>query len=444
MEVLIKIAQFILSFSLLIIIHELGHYMFARMFGIRVEKFYLFFNPGFSLFKKKIGDTEYGIGWIPFGGYVKIAGMIDESMDTEQMKQPAKPDEFRSKPAWQRLLVMLGGVIMNIVLALVIYIGLSWHYGASYIANEDIEFGWTFDETGHVLGFRNGDIILDVNGNKIENYAMVPYEITISIAPRVRVLRDGQEITVDVPGDAMAKLLENPGFMYPRFPFVAANVQENSGAHRAGVIPGDSLIAADGIAMRWFDEYIEYLAGKENQIVELSLIRTGNDGTKTPMTVEVELSPEGRLGVGAHHFSHYYPTQSFKYGFFQSIPVGLKRTGSDVSNYLRQMKLIFTPKTEAYKSLGGPITIFQVFPNTWSWYSFWSLTAFISLILAVMNLLPIPGLDGGHVLFVLYEIVARRKPGEKFMEYATLCGILIIFSLMIFATGNDIYRYFIK
>ncbi|MCC8034331.1 MAG: RIP metalloprotease RseP [Rikenellaceae bacterium] len=443
METLIKISQFILSFSLLVIIHELGHYLFARMFGIRVEKFYLFFNPGFSLLKKKIGDTEYGIGWIPFGGYVKIAGMIDESMDTEQMRQPAKPDEFRSKPAWQRLLVMLGGVIMNVILALVIYIGLSWHFGDEYIATEDVKFGWVFNDLGHQVGFRDGDIILSVEGKHIPDASMVFVQIALTKSAEVTVLRDGQELSITVPQEAIASLLNSPDFMSLRIPFVVRGVIAGSGADRAGIFPGDSLVAADGTQMLYFDQYLEYIGSRKGETVELTLYRNDH-GEKAPMTLEVEVSEEGKIGLEPYNITRYVPLQTKKYNLLTAVPAGFKRTGAEISSYWKQIKLIFTPKTEAYKSLGGPIAIFQVFPHFWSWEVFWRLTAFLSLVLAVMNILPIPGLDGGHVMFVIYEIITGRKPGEKFMEYAMLLGLLLLFSLIIFATGNDIYRFFIK
>lgn len=443
MDILIKIGQFILSFSLLVIIHEFGHYIFARMFGIRVEKFYLFFNPGFSLFKKKTGDTEYGIGWIPFGGYVKIAGMVDESMDTEQLKQPAKPDEFRSRPAWQRLLVMLGGVIMNVVLALLIFIGMSWKYGEVYIANEDVEYGWTFNELGHQIGFMDGDRIIAVEGNPIESAFLVLQEIVLNNAPEVSVLRDGVPTTVQIPEEAVPQLLNSVDLMSLRIPFVIHTVAEGSGAERSGLMAGDSLVAADGIPMTWYDQYRSYFGERPGQTVEISVVRSSGPDSE-PVTLPVEISGEGTLGVYAYTAGRYIPVRSREYTIFAAIPAGIRMTGSEIAGYWKQLKLIASPKTEAYKSLRGPIGIFEIFPDTWSWQVFWRLTGFLSIVLAVMNLLPIPGLDGGHTMFVLYEMIARRKPGEKFMEYATLAGLLLLLALIIYATGNDILRLFTK
>lgn len=443
MEILIKVLQFILSFSLLVIVHELGHFIFARMFGIRVEKFYLFFNPKFSLFKIKIGETEYGIGWIPFGGYVKIAGMIDESMDTEQMALPPKPDEFRSKPAWQRLFVMLGGVIMNIILAVCIYIGMSWYYGDRYIANEDIKFGWSFNDLGHEIGFQDGDKILTVGGKTIENYAMILPEIVINNVSEVEVLRNGNRVTLPIADNFIARLLNDPEIMTPRIPFVVANVIESSGAAEAGLQRGDSLMAVNHIPLTYFDEYHKYIKTKSGETIDLTYARKQDEGVNE-ITIPVQVSENGTIGLQPYAINYYVPVQTKNYSFLAAIPNGLQRTGVEINNYWKQLKLIFQPKTEAYKSLGGPIAIFQIFPDFWSWEVFWKLTAFLSLVLAVMNILPIPGLDGGHVMFVLYEIVTRRKPGDQFLERAQLLGIFILLSLIIFATGNDIYRFFIK
>lgn len=443
MDIAIKILQFIASFSLLVIIHELGHFIFARMFGIRVEKFYLFFNPGFSLFKVKIGETEYGIGWIPFGGYVKIAGMIDESMDTEQMALPPQPDEFRSKPAWQRLLVMLGGIIMNVLLAVFIYIGMSWYYGDRYIANDDMVYGWAFNDLGHEMGFRNGDRILTVGGSKVEDaYSILP-EMVINNVSETEVLRDGRKVTIPIEDNFIARLINDPEIMSPRIPFVAANVLESGGAANAGIEKGDSLIAINEVAMIYFDEYLEYIGNNAGKTIELTYARD-KDGSTTEHTTSVVVSEAGKIGIQPYAINYYVPVQSKNYTFLESIPNGLKRTGTEISNYGKQLKLIFQPKTEAYKSLGGPIAIFQIFPDYWNWEVFWRLTAFLSLVLAVMNILPIPALDGGHVMFVLYEIITKRKPSEKFLEKAQMTGAFIILTLLILATTNDITRFFTK
>ncbi len=443
MEIVIKITQFILSFSLLVIIHEFGHFLFARLFGIRVEKFYLFFNPWFSLFKFQWKGTEYGIGWIPFGGYVKIAGMIDESMDTEQMKQPAQPDEFRSKPAWQRLLVMVGGVLMNVVLALCIYIGMSFTWGDRYIANEDMKFGYAYNELAHEIGFRDGDRIMSVEGKYVEDFAQVYPEIVINQAQNVEILRDGEPATITIPETYMPQMLNSPDFLSPRMPFVVAEPSRDGAAAQAGMVAGDSLVAFNGEPMAWFDQYQKALAAHAGQAVTLTVARD-SAGVKVLRELTVEVDSEGKIGVALKPLLEYIPLQTRNYTFWESIPNGIQRTGTEISNYWKQIKLIFSPETEAYKSLGGVIAIGSIFPEYWSWEVFWKITAFLSLVLAVMNILPIPALDGGHVMFLLYEVVTRRKPSDKFLEHAQMVGIVILLALLIFANGNDIYRFFIK
>lgn len=443
MEILIKVVQFILSFSLLVVIHELGHFMFARLFGVRVEKFYLFFNPWFSLFKFTYKGTEYGLGWIPFGGYVKIAGMIDESMDTEQMKLPPKPDEFRSKPAWQRLIIMVGGVFMNIVLALCIYIGMSYAWGDRYIAAEDMKYGYVYNELAHEIGFRDGDKILTVDGNKIEDYAALYLTIVIDRAQSVEVLRDGENVTILIPESYTARLLESKDFLEPRQPFVVYSISKDGGAYGSGMLPGDTLIAMNGVPMHFFDQYQKALEGYKGDTVSIAISRQ-SAGAAEVDTLQVAVSSEGKIGVMLTPIMNYIPLKTRSYTFWQAIPAGISRTGTELTNYWKQIKLIFSPETEAYKSLGGVISIGSIFPEFWSWEVFWRITAFLSIILAVMNILPIPALDGGHTVFLLYEVVSRRKPSDKFMESAQIAGIIILFALLIFANGNDIYRFFIK
>lgn len=443
MEIVIKVTQFILSFSLLVVIHELGHFMFARLFGVRVEKFYLFFNPWFSLFKFKYKQTEYGMGWIPFGGYVKIAGMIDESMDTEQMKQPAKPDEFRSKPAWQRLIIMVGGVFMNVVLALCIYIGMSYAWGDRYIANDDIKHGYVYNELAQEIGFINGDKIASVDGNKIDDYANIYLTIVIDRAKTVEVIRDGQPITINIPDNYTSRMLESKDFLEPRQPFIVYEAQQGGPAANAGFIKGDTLIAFNGESMQFFDQYQSALQQHKGDTVSIAVSRNAN-GVATTDTLSVAVSAEGKIGVILTPLLSYTPLQTRTYTFWQAIPAGISRTGTELSNYWKQIKLIFSPNTEAYKSLGGVISIGSIFPEFWSWELFWRITAFLSIILAVMNILPIPALDGGHTVFILYEVITKRKPSDKFMEHAQMAGIMILFALLIFANGNDIYRFFIK
>ncbi len=443
MDILIKILQFLFSFSLLVIVHEFGHFLFARLFGTRVEKFYIFFNPWFSLIKFKKGDTTYGVGWIPFGGYTKIAGMIDESMDTEQMKQPVQPWEFRAKPAWQRLLMMIGGVVMNVVLAICIYIGISYTWGDNYFASKDIKYGYVFNDVAKEMGLRDGDKIINVAGNQVEDCARILQTIIIDQAPYITVERGDTIVRIDIPETATAKILDSKNFMDIRLPFVIAQTERGEGAAQAGLQAGDTLIAFNGVSMRYFDEYRQAFSAHKGEQVNLGIARDSAGVTKIT-TVPVTVSEEGLIGVRLTPITELIPISSHQYSFFQSIPNGIKRAGAEISSYAKQIKLIFSPKTEAYKSLGGFLTLGSVFPTYWSWEIFWSITAFFSIVLAIMNILPIPGLDGGHVLFLLVEVVTRRKPSDKFMERAITVGFILILALLIYANGNDIYRFFIK
>ncbi|WP_297447607.1 RIP metalloprotease RseP [uncultured Alistipes sp.] len=443
MEILIKILQFILSFSLLVIIHELGHFTFAKIFKTRVEKFYLFFNPWFSLFKFKKGETEYGVGWIPFGGYVKISGMVDESMDTEQMKQPAQPYEFRAKPAWQRLLIMVGGVLMNVLLAVAIYIGISFAWGETYLANRDVEHGYTFNELGREIGFENGDKIVDIAGKPLENAMLLLPSIVFDQAPYVTVERDGARRRIEIPEEAMARLIESRDFAAPRLPFVVGEVVSGTEAAKAGIRPGDTFVSIDGEPIRYYDQYRKVFEARKGDTVRLSLMRDSAGITRL-MTLPVKVSSEGTVGTYLARLDKILKLSSHDYTFWQAIPAGIKRTGSEIGSYFKQIKLIFTPKTEAYKSVGGILAIGNIFPDYWSWEEFWRITAFLSIMLAVVNILPIPALDGGHVLFLLVEVVTRRKPSDKFLERAQIAGLFILLALLVFANGNDIYRFFIK
>ncbi|MDL2320481.1 RIP metalloprotease RseP [Alistipes sp. OttesenSCG-928-B03] len=442
--IVIKILMFILSLSLLVFIHELGHYIAARIFGVKVEKFYIFFDAwGFSLLKFKIGETQFGIGWIPFGGYCKISGMIDESMDTEQMKQPAKPDEFRSKPAWQRLIIMTGGVIMNVILAIIVYIGFSYTQGDNYIANDDLKYGYYFNDLGHEAGFRDGDKVLTVDGEHIENYLNVYKKILIGAVPPVEVMRDGATMTVSVPEEMIEKMLTDPTFMRPRIPFVIGDTMAGMPATQAGILPGDSLVAIDSVQTIFFDQYSRIFGERKGKTAEITVARD-SAGVEVLRTMQVTISDEGTIGVYPMSPAHFFPIRHISYNFWQAIPAGVRKTGTEISDYWDQVKMIFKPKTGAYKSLGGFVTIGSIFPDTWDWSAFWSITAFLSIILAVMNILPIPALDGGHVLFLLWEVVTGRKPSDKFMEWATMIGLLLVVALVLFANANDIYRLFTK
>jgi regulator of sigma E protease len=438
MEVLIKILQLILALSLLVFVHELGHYLTARMFGIRVKKFYLFFDAwGFSIFKFRVGETTFGLGWVPFGGYCKISGMIDESMDTEAMKLPPQPYEFRSKPAWQRLIVMVGGVVMNVLTAIVIYIGMSWHWGDSYIDNADLRWGYAFNELAHEIGFRDGDRIVSFDGEAVDgNYAAVYADMVIGQVQSVGILRDGAPATVTIPEGRTAQMLDSPDFMVPRIPFVVAEVPEDS---TTGLAAGDSLVAFNGVPMRFRHEYNKALAevggGAE---VALTVVRD-SAGVSVPHNLVVKLSPEGLIG-----FNAVLPIRTREYTFAEAIPAGFRRAGEEISSYWDQLKLLVNPKTEAYKGVGSLISIGNLFSGTWDWFRFWSMTAFLSIILAIMNILPIPALDGGHVVFLLWEVVTRRKPNDRVLEWAQMVGMFLLLALMVLAFWNDIYRFFIK
>lgn len=440
MEIVIKILQAVLSLSLLVFIHELGHFLFARMFGVRVDKFYIFVDAwGFSLLKFKVGGTEFGIGWLPIGGYCKISGMIDESMDTEQLKGEPQPWEFRSKPAWQRLLIMTGGVIMNLVMAAAIYIGIAHRWGDTYIAAEDVRYGYVFSDLGHEAGFVDGDKVLAVDGKTPLRWNEIHEAIVLGDLPPVTVERGGEVVTVEIPRDMSEGLLHDRDFIYPRMPFVTARVEPGTGAAEAGLIAGDSLVAVGDKAMLFFDEFKREFMSSKGATVAVVVWRDGVHDT-----LSVAVSPEGTIGVNPYDYTRFLPIQTKRYTFLQSIPAGISRAGERISSYWDNLKLLVNPDTGAYKSVGGFIAIGNLFPGEWSWGSFWNLTAFLSVVLAVMNILPIPALDGGHVLFLLYEVVTRRKPSDKFLERAQVVGMLLLIGLMLLVTWNDIYRFFIK
>lgn len=440
MDILVKILQFILSFSLLVIVHELGHFMFARIFGVRVERLKLFFGKSIISFKR--GETEYAIGWIPFGGYAKLSGMVDESMDTDFTSQPPQPYEFRSKPAWQRLLMMIGGVLMNVILAFLIYVGMSYKWGDTYVSTADMKYGYTFSQPAKEFGFEDGDRILSVNGREIDDFDKLQMALILDQENDVMVLRDGREVEIHTPVTSVAKLMEADAFITPRYPFVIRGVLEGSGADTAGIEPGDSLVSVNGVPLVYFDQYVSEFAGLAGTTAQVELVRQIGGATEH-LTFAVPVSAEGKIGAVGDMF-RFFPLQTRSYTFWQSFPAGFKRVGMEIGGYWKQLKLIAKPKTEAYKSLGGPLSIGNIFPGKWNWYSFWSITALLSIILAVMNLLPIPGLDGGHVLFLLVEMISGRKPGDKFLMYAQVVGMLLLLFMMIYATSNDIYRLFIK
>lgn len=437
-QVLIKTAQLLLSLSILVILHEFGHFMFARLFKTRVEKFYLFFNPWFSLFKVKKGETEYGIGWLPLGGYVKISGMIDESMDKEAMKLPPQPYEFRSKPAWQRLLIMLGGVLMNFVFALIIYIVVLYAWGESYLPTKNVVYGIEVNEVGEQIGFRNGDKILTVDNVYIDNFNKIIPTIVLDNAKTVQVERDGRKTDVEISDSDLAVLLKSKEVMSFRKPFKikVGKVAKGLPAAEAGLQKDDEFVAVDGQHFEFYDQFTAYLKSKANQTVQLELLRDNQ-----PLTKEVKVTEDGKLGfIATFTDLDMFELKTLKYSFAESIPAGIKRGVQTTGDYLKQFRLFFKKETKAYESLGGFATIGNIFPGKWDWYSFWNMTAFISIILAIMNLLPIPALDGGHVLFLLGEIITGRKPGEKFLEYAQIAGMIILLALVLYANANDIIK----
>ena len=441
MVILIKVLQLLLSLSILVIIHEFGHFTAAKIFKTKVEKFYLFFNPWFSIFKFKYKDTEYGMGWLPLGGYVKIAGMIDESMDKEQMKKPPQPWEFRSKPAWQRLIIILGGVTMNVVLAIVIYIGLLAYFGEEYLPTKEVNrYGVVADSLAHSMGFRNGDKILSIGGKQVKNFQKITIEIVLNEAQTATVLRDGQKVVIHFPNGSLSKLIkQKPSyFLSPRIPFVAEKFAKNSVAEKAGLHVGDTILGINGKYLLYFNAFREAIQKHKNQEITL-IAKRGNDTLNMP----VLLGSDGLIGVYPQaNFSELFHLNQKNYTFFQAIPAGFDRTWSSIGNYMKQLKLIVSPKVKAYKSIGGFIAIGSIFPAVWQWESFWRLTAFLSIMLAILNILPIPALDGGYVLFLLYEIIARRKPSDKFLENAQIVGMVILFTLLILANGNDILKLF--
>lgn len=441
---LIRALQLIMSLSLLVIIHEGGHFLFARLFKTRVEKFCLFFDPWFTLFKfkPKNSETEYGIGWLPLGGYVKIAGMIDESMDTEQMKQPVQPWEFRAKPAWQRLLIMVGGVLFNFLLALFIYSMILFTWGDEYVPLQKAPLGMDFNETAKAIGFRDGDILVSADGVPFERYGG---DMLTSIvdARQVTVVRDGQEASVYIPEDMMERLLaDSVRFASFRYPFVIDSIMPGQPAALAGLQPGDSITQLDGRNIAYFD-FKEEMQNRQKaaddstgRLLTLTYVRAG-----VADTVTLTADSLYQIGIAASlQTNKLLPVVKKEYSFFASIPAGVTLGVNTLKGYVSQMKYLFSK--EGAKQLGGFGTIGSIFPATWDWYQFWYMTAFLSIILAFMNILPIPALDGGHVLFLIYEIVARRKPSDKFMERAQMVGMFLLFGLLIWANFNDILRFF--
>ena len=446
MEFVIKIGQFLLSLSLLIVLHELGHFIPAKLFKTRVEKFYLFFDIKYSLFKKKIGDTVYGIGWLPLGGYVKISGMIDESMDKEQMAQPPQPWEFRSKPSWQRLIIMLGGVTVNFILAYVIYVFLSFAYGDKDTNVNSLKDGyWIESPTLNDLGFKTGDKVLAINENPIIKDSDIGKNI-IS-AKTITIERDNAEKTIALPEDFLGQLStrQKRGLFEFRIPFMIGEVADSSVNKSVDLKKGDILVSFNGEELKYYDQLESRKKDLKNASIEVEILRGENTLKRTLKTNErAELGIRPAYDESRFAELGYFDLITTEYTFGESFGAGFSKFTGQISSYGEQLKAIFTPSTGAYKGVGGFKAIYDIFPGTWSWQSFWILTAFLSIMLGVLNLLPIPALDGGHVMFLLYEIISGRKPSEKFLERAQMVGFFILIALVLFANGNDIFRAIFK
>lgn len=455
MEVfLIRLLQFMLAISILVLLHEGGHFFFAKLFGVRVEKFYLFFDPWFHLFefKPKKSETTYGVGWLPLGGYCKIAGMIDESFDKEQMKKPVQPWEFRSKPAWQRLLIMVGGVLVNFLLALFIYAMVLFTWGDSYFSLKDMSMGMKFNESAKEIGFRDGDIMLRTDEKTLDRFDVDMYR-AIANAHTVTVLRKGKEITLTMPEDMslLTMVKEEPVFARPFIPAEVDSVLAGSPAQKAGIVKGDRLLAIGGVNIDSWNEFDNEIGRLQDVIAAAKTPADSMKARKTTVvfshkanpakrdTAQIVLNPDLTLGVGKTYLGTYYKPVKLEYGFFESFPAGIVYGVDVLRGYVDDMKYVFT--ADGAKSLGGFGAIGSLFPPTWDWMLFWRMTAFLSIILAFMNILPIPALDGGHVLFLLYEMITRRKPSENFLIRAEYVGFGILILLMVVANMNDILRW---
>jgi regulator of sigma E protease len=441
----LQAAQLILSLSILVILHEFGHYITAKWFKCRVEKFYLFFDPWFSILKKKIGETTYGIGWLPLGGYVKIAGMVDESMDKEQLQKPPEPWEFRSKPAWQRLIIMLGGVTVNILLAFVIYAMIVYYWGETKTMNKSLKDGvWITDSLLYNIGLRNGDKIVSIGGKEVVYFEDITKKILFGGGTAIQVKRSEKDTVINIPTRIIGSLIEKKrtktSLIAPRIPMYVGEFTKNdtSNAKRAGLQYLDHIVKVDSVPVIFMDDMLAYINNKQGQQVNLSVIRNG-----VLQQITASVNQYGKIGIPGLNYGQYdslgaYKLQITQYGFFESFPKGVSLAASSLKDYIDQFKLIFKPSTEAYKGVGGFKSMGGVFGgNGWDWEAFWRITAFFSIALAFMNLLPIPALDGGHVLFTLIEMITGRKPNEKFLEYAQIVGMVLLISLMLYANGND-------
>lgn len=446
MEVFVKIAQFVLSLSILVVCHEMGHFLFAKLFKTRVEKFYVFFNPWFSLFKWKHKETEYGIGWLPLGGYVKIAGMMDESMDTAQLQQPPQPWEFRSKPAWQRLLIMVGGVMVNVLVAFMIYVAILYTWGETYLPAKNVTHGVVCAPMFQRMGLQNGDRIVALDGREPERFSGIISDILLNNPRTMQVVRGGDSLTLRIPETLVGELLDMSSrsfklepLLEPRRPVEdglrIAQFAEGSVAEKGGLLLTDRILMVNGQPFAYYDEFTELVEKSRDSWIQLTVLR----GADT-VSFGFMMDNTSKLGIYAQ-LPRTYELATRKFTLWEAIPAGVRLGCRQIASYVRQLKLLFSQGGTAVKSVGGFATIANVFPGMWNWMDFWSLTAMISIMLAVVNILPIPALDGGHVLFLLYEVVTRRKPGDKFMEYAQVAGMVFVFSLFILANVNDILKF---
>ena len=438
MTILIKALQLFLSLSILVVIHELGHFGFAKLFKTRVEKLYLFFDPWFSLLKIKKGETEYGIGWLPFGGYAKISGMIDESMDTEQLKKPPQPYEFRSKPAWQRLLIITGGVILNFLLGFIIYSSILFVWGEQYLPTENVKYGIVADSLASSIGLRNGDKIISVDNQKIENFNdIVVKTIVLNESKSIQIQRGSQIMSIGIPKSTISYILQHKNematFISPRIPFIVKDGKKTK------LMKGDKVVGINKDSLSYYDEIKNILPKYKGRRIQLNILRNGK-----MVDVPVKLTKEGMIGIELNFSYDYFEIKTNHYGLLACIPAGIKKGFSSISDYLKQFKLIFSREHKGYEQLGGFIAIGNIFPGTWDWEFFWRWTAFLSIMLAIMNILPIPALDGGLMLFILFEMITGKKPSDKFLEYAQIVGMVFVFSLILYANGNDIIRLFHK
>ena len=436
----IRAAQLILSLSILVILHELGHFIPAKLFKCRVEKFFLFFDPWFALVKKKIGETIYGIGWLPLGGYVKISGMVDESMDKEQLKQPPQPWEFRSKPAWQRLIIMIGGVTLNLILGFFLFSMILWKWGDEYLPAKNVKYGVYVDTLGQKIGLQHGDKILAVNGKEVDNFYKISGDIILNEAKTIQVERNGQRVDLLIPQGTIRSLIKRKGepVAYPIYPAVVDTVNHKiANFIEGGLQKGDKIVAFNGKPVTSYVQFFDLKKSHKSEVVTLHVLR----GTDT-VVVKAKTDENASIGFRPVSEEKFLDYNVIRYSFLEAIPAGIKKGWTTLVMNVQNFKLLFTSKeVKASESLGSFLSIGAMFGHEWNWQRFWTMTALLSIVLAFMNILPIPALDGGHVLFTLYEMITGHKPGDKFMEYAQMAGMILLLLLMAYALGLDFWRF---